>query len=130
MGSLNWASGLIPLGRLQRHLQSLGPTNRFTPPCRSVPSVLATLLRQWQDLHVSFLMSGIPIRPFQAEFTVFMDASTQGWGAHMGDSQIAGVWTRSELKVLELKAVILALKHWVAVLQGHHVMMLQTMPLL
>ena len=58
MGSLNWASGLIPLGRLQRHLQSLGPTNRFTPPCRSVPLVLATLLRQWQDLHVSFLMSG------------------------------------------------------------------------
>ena len=37
-----------------------------------------------------------------------------------------GVWTHSEHKlhviVLELKAVILALEHWVAVLQGHHVM--------
>ena len=37
MGSLNWASGLIPLGRLylrplQRHFHSLGLTNRFTPP--------------------------------------------------------------------------------------------------
>ena len=103
MGSLNWASGLLPLGRLhlrplQQHFYSLGLTNRFSPPRRSDPLVLATLLRQWRDL--SFLTSGIPIRPFQA------DASTQGWGAHMGDSQIAGVWTRSErelhINVLEL----------------------------
>ena len=41
-----------------------------------------------------FLTSEIPIRPFQAEFTIFTDAWTQGWGAHMGDLQIAGVWTR------------------------------------
>ena len=129
MGSLNWASGLIPLGRLylrplQQHFHSLGLTNRFTPPCPSDPLVLATLLKQWQDL--SFLMSGIPIRPFQTEFKIFIDFSTQGLGAHMGDSQIAGVWNRSEhelhINVLELKALILALKHWVALLQGHHVM--------
>ena len=36
--SLNWASGLIPLGRLhlkplQQHFHSLDLTNRFTPPC-------------------------------------------------------------------------------------------------
>ena len=96
MGSLNWAPGLIPLGRLhlrplQRHFLLLGLTDRFSPKCRSDPLVLATLLRQWQDL--SFLTSGIPIRPLQAEFMIFMDTSTQGWGAHMGDSQIAGVWT-------------------------------------
>ena len=37
MGPPNWASGLIPLGRLylrplQRHFHSLGLTDRFTPP--------------------------------------------------------------------------------------------------
>ena len=37
LGSLNWASGLIPLGRLylrplQRHFHSLGLTDWFTPP--------------------------------------------------------------------------------------------------
>ena len=126
MGSLNWASGLIPLGRLHlRHLQghfhSFGLTNRFSPPQRSDPLVLATLLRKWQDL--SFLTSGIPTRPFQAEFTIFTDTSTQGWGAHLGDSQIASVWTRSKrelhINVLELKEVIFALHHWVTVLQGH-----------
>ena len=45
MGSLSWASGLIPLGRLylrplQRHFHSLGLTDRFTPPRRSDPRVL------------------------------------------------------------------------------------------
>ena len=44
MGSLNWASGLIPLGRLylrplQRHFHSLDLTDRFTPPRRSDPLV-------------------------------------------------------------------------------------------
>ena len=58
MGSLNWASGLIPLGRLyprplQRHFHSLGLTDMFTPPRRSDPLVLANLLRQWQDLRFS-----------------------------------------------------------------------------
>ena len=68
-----------------------------------------------------------PYLTFQAEFTIFTDASTQGWGAHMGDSQIAGVWTRSEselqINVLELRAVILGLHHWATVLQGRHVLM-------
>ena len=55
---------------------------------RSDPLVLANLLRHWQDL--CFLTSGIPICTFQADFTIFTDASMQGWGAHIGDSQISG----------------------------------------
>ena len=127
MGSLNWASGLIHLGHLylrplQLNFHSLGLTNWFTPPCRSNQSALTSLLQQWQDL--SFLTSGIPIRPFQVDITIFTDASTQGWGAHMGDSQISGTWTRLDLQLnyLELKAVIAALHHWVSVLQGHQVL--------
>ena len=77
--SINWASGLNPLGRLylrplQHYFHSLGLTDRFTPPRRSDPSVLASLLQQWQD--PSFLTSGIPIRSFQVDFTIFTDAST------------------------------------------------------
>ena len=129
MGSLNWASGLIPLGRLylrplQRHFHSLGLTSRFTPPRRSDPVVLANLLRHWLDPH--FLTSGIPICPFQADYTIFTDASSQGWGAHMGDSKVSGFWTRIDRKLhiicLELKAVIRALQHWAPLLQGHQVM--------
>ena len=87
MGSLNWASGFIPLDRLylrplQRHFHSLGLTDRFTPPRRSDPLVLANLLRHWQDLR--FLTSGIPICTFQADFTIFTDASTLGWARSHG----------------------------------------------
>ena len=129
MGSLNWASGLIPLGRLylrplQRHFHSLGLTDRFTSPRWSDPLALASLLRRWEDPR--FLTSGIPLRTFQAEFTVFTDASMQGWGAHMGDSQISGTWTHTDRKLhiscLELKVVFHALQHWAQMLQGHQVM--------
>ena len=91
-------------------------TTAFRPPSPCHP-------RQWQDL--SFLTSGIPIRPFQAEFTIFTDASNQGWVAHMGDSKIADVWTyaeRGHINVLDLKAVFFALHHWAAILQGHLVL--------
>ena len=109
------ATGLLPLARLhvrplQRHCHSLGLTNWFSPPHRSDPLVLANLHRQWQDL--SFLTSGNPIWPFQAEFTIFTD-STQSWGAHIGEYQISGIWTRSEVRlhinVLELKVVVLVM---------------------
>ena len=35
------------------------------------------------------LTSGIEIRPFQVDFKIFTDASTQGCGAQMGESQIS-----------------------------------------
>ena len=134
LGSLNWASGLIPLGRLylrplQRHFHSLGLTDRFTPPCPSDPLVLANLLRPWLD--PLFLTSGIPIRTFQADLTIFTDASNQGWDAHMGDSKISGTWTLADRKLhincLEFKAVVFALQHWAALfhaplLQGRQVL--------
>ena len=89
----------LSLGRLyrrplQRHFHSLGMTNRFTPLRRSDTLVLANLLRHWQDLR--FLTSGI--HTFQADFTIFTEASTQGLGTHMGDSQISGIWTRTDHK--------------------------------
>ena len=100
LGSLNWASGLIPLGRLylrplQRHFHSDRPV--YATASIRDPLVLANLLRGWLDPR--FLTSGIPIRPFQADFTIFTDASSQGWGAHMGDSKISGTWTLTDRKL-------------------------------
>ena len=93
MGSLNWASGLIPLGRLylrplQRHFHSLGLTDQFTPPRRSDPLVLANLLRQWQDLH--FLTSGITICTFQGEPHDFYGRLHTGVGRSHGGFQDFG----------------------------------------
>ena len=119
LGLRFYPSGRLYLRPIQPHLSGL--TDRFRPRRQSDPLVLANLLRHWQDPR--FLTSGMPIRTFQADFTIFTDTSTQGWGAHMGDSQISGTWTRTDRKLhincLELNAVVSALKHWAQVLQGH-----------
>ena len=92
----------------------------MTTGFRSAPLVLATLLRQWQDL--SFLTSGIPIWPFQVEFRIFTDASTQSRASTWGFPRFWVFGPAQHINVLELKAVILTLQHWVSVLQGHDVM--------
>ena len=85
----------------------------FRPVGSSPPPALAVA-----DL--SFLTSGIPIWPFQVEFALLTDVSTQGSGS------IWGTWTRGDrsllINCLELEAVILALHHWATVLQAHQVM--------
>ena len=98
-------------------------SDRISKYDRILPYILYSA--HWQGL--SFLTSGIPIWPFQVKFTIFMDVSTQGCSDdHKGGSQILGTWTHSDRKLhinsLELKAVILAIYHWVTVLQGHQVM--------
>ena len=60
------------------------------------------------------------------EFTILRTPLHRAGDAHIEDSQISGIWTHSDHKphinCLELKAVILALHHWVTVLRGHQVM--------
>ena len=87
MGSLNWASGLIPLGRLylrplQRHFHSLGLTNRFIvyatasirpiDPCQPSTELAGPMF--------SYLRKPYP----HVSGGLFTDASTQGgaltWG--------------------------------------------------
>ena len=104
MGSLNWVSGLIPLGRLhlrplQQHFHSLGLTNRFTPPRRSDPLVLCQPARAMAGTYLFSHLESLSVLSMQADFIIFTDASTQGWDAHMGDSQISGIWTRSDRKL-------------------------------
>ena len=102
--------------------------SRYDKPVYTTTSIRpinpSNILWLWLDL--SFLTCGIPILPFQADFTIFSDAPTQRWGPHMGDSQISGTWTHSDRKLhincLELEVVILALRHWVTVCQGQQVM--------
>ena len=58
-------------------------------------------------------MSEIPIWPFQAQFTIFTDASTPHGG--FPDFGCLDLSERKlHINVLELKAIILALQHWVS----------------
>ena len=69
----------LHLRQLLRHFPSLGLTSRFAPPCQSDQSVLANLLRPWQDL--SFLTSAIP-NPLsrRSSWTPLCTAGVPIWG--------------------------------------------------
>ncbi|KAJ1176911.1 hypothetical protein NDU88_002178 [Pleurodeles waltl] len=60
--------------------------------------------------------------------TVISDASTLGWGAHLGDLEIKGLWSPAEqmlhINLLELRAVRLALKAFLPSLRGQSVQIL------
>ena len=55
-----------------------------------------------------------PLHPLQHTLQLFTDASSKGWGAHLGDCTARGLWSNSEGKLHinfpELKAVLLALQ--------------------
>ncbi|XP_076030221.1 uncharacterized protein LOC143018602 [Oratosquilla oratoria] len=59
---------------------------------------------------------GMPLGPSPPEVLLFSDASKEGWGAHLNDDHICGSWSTVErtahINWLELKAVLLALRHF------------------
>ena len=56
-------------------------------------------------------------------FVLYVDASEEGWGAHVGDVETGGRWTFEEsslhINVLELTAIFLALKSFVKLDNTH-----------
>ena len=58
--------------------------------------------------------SGRPIRPRKHGCVLFTDASSQGWGAHLGDKVAGGRWSEEEegdhINILELRAIEFGLK--------------------
>ena len=93
LGSLVWASGLIPLlpEAITMTLSffrsdKLVYTNallRPISPCQPTQAMAGPVF--------SYLLNPHPgIQLFQAELTSFMDASNKSWSAQMRDSQISG----------------------------------------
>ena len=72
-------------------------------------------------------MAGAPIHPHIHNTLVFTDASQKGWGAHLNEIVLSGLWSNKEaqlhINVLELKAVLLALKGFQEHLQGQRVLL-------
>ena len=68
-------------------------------------------LKWWEDLQN--LMAGAPIHHVHNTL-VFTDVSQKGWGAHLNEIVLSGLWSNKEdqlhINALELKAVLLALK--------------------
>ena len=64
-----------------------------------------------------------PIRYPKFSITIYADASLEGWGASMGNVSTGGAWLPDEklmdINVLELKAILLALKSFVKTSHEH-----------
>ena len=122
LGLLASTEKLVPQGRLHmRHLQfQLRKHYDFTligaldSPFTLDPSVKVHL-RWWLDKNN--VMSQVPLHPPKYVTSIYTDASTRGWGAHCAHMTAQGLWSTQESKlhinVLELKAVLKALKAFV-----------------
>ena len=68
----------------------------------------------WQN--AQNVLKGADLHPQEHNVQVFTDASNVGWGVHLNQDSIKGLWSDLEkslhINVLELKAVFLALKHF------------------
>ncbi len=62
------------------------------------------------------LIVGVPLSTFKPDLSIFTDASTEEWGAHLENQEISGTWNKQEktlhINILELRAVRLAIDHF------------------
>jgi ribonuclease HI len=76
-----------------------------------LPQHLRPHLQWWTN--PQNLLQGVPLEAPQFQFKLFTDASTVGWGAHLDNQVVQGVWSEEEktlhINRLEMRAIRLAL---------------------
>ena len=129
LGHMSLLEKLVPHGRLrirslQWHLKShwspeKDPPNLPVPWSRQVEEDLS-----WWMVR-DHLLEGTPFGTPTPDLRLYSDASRAGWGAHLLDQSVSGVWSHQEsslhINLLEMKAMFLALcsfkdlvtDHWV-----------------
>ncbi len=129
LGLMAAASPVLPLGLL--HMRPflwwmkelrLHPTIPATRLIRVSRSCFWTLL-QWRD--PAFLQSGVRMGAIHHRHMITMDALMTGWGTVFEGRPARGEWTGEflswHINCLELRAVFLALMHFLPVLGEHHI---------
>ena len=71
------------------------------------------------------LLVGVRFGTPAPDLHLYSDASSSGWGAHLLDQNVSGVWSAQEkllhINLLEMKALFLALQAFQDDVAGHHV---------
>ncbi len=129
LGLMAAASPVLPLGLL--HMRPflwwmkelrLHPTVPATRLIRVSRSCCRHLL-MWRD--PVFLQSGVRMGAIHRRHMITTDASMTGWGAVLEGRPASGEWKEEflfwHINCLELRAVFLALKYFLPVLGGHHI---------
>ena len=124
VGFLSFAASYLPLGRLWiKPLQSW-MNSRSSPLWRHESIALDDAFREallpWSDR--AFLESSVPVLQDSPSRVLMTDASRWGWGGVVPPHQVQGVWDEGlkdrSMNWLELKAIHLALLHFLPLLEG------------
>ena len=130
LGHLTSLEKLVPRGRLfmrplQFDLKDQWDQRAQPQSCQIAPSADSlAALRWWLDsVH---LTKGLNLLPQPPPILLFTDASKEGWGAHLLDSQAEGLWSAEQklwhINNLELLALHLALKEFLPQVRGRRVL--------
>ena len=129
LGHLASLERLVPHGRLrmrslQWHLKSQWSPESDPP---SLPVALPEEARRdlsWWMVR-DHLLVGVRFGTPAPNLHLYSDASSSGWGAHLLDQNVSGVWSAQEMllhiNLLEMKALFLALQAFQEDVAGHHV---------
>ena len=129
LGHLASLERLVPHGRLrmrslQWHLKSQWSPESDPP---SLPVALPEEARRdlsWWMVR-DHLLVGVRFGTPAPDLHLYSDASSSGWGAHLFDQNVSGVWSAQEkllhINLLEMKALFLALQAFQEDVAGHHV---------
>ena len=132
LGKLNATAQFVILGRLHLRPLQMALFSQWKPhilPLEHkiwITDPIKTHLKWWDNK--DRFIQGVPLKPPPVSHTVFSDASVSGWGAHLEPEGVLchGVWTQDQsllhINVLEMKAVLLALKQFQNIIGNSSVM--------
>ena len=119
IGSLVATFPVLPYGKLHyRELERCKISSlkfqkgKYNAPCMSLSTSAIAELHWWLK---HFKNGNQSLQDVPVDCTIQTDASEQGWGATDGNTPIGGRWSfleRNHINVLELKAILLALKSY------------------
>ena len=129
LGHLASMERLVPHGRLRmRSLQchlKMHWSPESDPP--SLPVALPEEARRdlsWWMVR-DHLLVGVRFGTPAPDLHLYSDTSSSGWGAHILDQNVSGVWSAQEkllhINLLEMKALFLGLQAFQEDVAGHHV---------
>ena len=129
LGHLASLERLVPHGRLRMRSLQWHLKTQWSP--ESDPPSLPVALPEEARRDLSWwmvkdhLLTGVRFGTPAPALHLYLDASSSGWGAHLLDQNVSGVWSDQEkllhINLLEMKALFLGLQAFQEDVSGHHV---------
>ena len=129
LGHLASLERLVPHGHLRMRSLQWHLRTQWSP--ESDPPLLPVALPEEARRDLSWwmvkdhLLTGVRFGTPAPDLHLYSDASSSGWGAHLLDQNVSGVWSDQEkllhINLLEMKALFLGLQAFREDVSGHHV---------